>query len=488
MYSKTFFRRIMILSLLPILIIGCSASNDNTVPQVRDAATVLSDAVAAMGVADLNAVVYAGTAWQARNGFRQTPQASPPWNYRDEITDYQRAIDFKNPTSRATGDTFAQNIFHAPPVVGTYEQNIKADQTAWAQQLEIWLTPWGFLAGAQAHDVEMGSKTLYGEDYTTLTWKSSPDQVSPSGLQYTVTGYINEHNLVSRVETWVEDAFMGDLHIEGVYRDYVSINGLMVPTVMEQRRGEGGVFGVTVASAEKNPSNLSELLTFPEGGPRRGFFPPGGQDSAELTQKLDDGVYLITGGYVAMAVEFADYVAVFEAGQSEQRGEQILAEVKKAIPGKPIRYVINSHPHSDHTAGLVPFVREGATIITHEDNVDYLKMGLSTPRTLLGEETLNPKFEGAGSVYVLEDDTMRFEFHHIYNAHSYGMLVGYLPKQKILFQADFTLPQPGAQANPFVVTLANYVDQNNLDFDRYFAVHAAREPQTRAQLMNAIGK
>jgi glyoxylase-like metal-dependent hydrolase (beta-lactamase superfamily II) len=115
-------------------------------------------------------------------------------------------------------------------------------------------------------------------------------------------------------------------------------------------------------------------------------------------------------------------------------------------------------------------------------------MAFSTPRTLLGQPTMDPQIEGVDEVRVLEDDTMRLELHSVPNAHTDGMLVAFLPRQRILFQADFTLPQPGQAANPFVVTLAERVDALGLDFDRYLAVHAAAQPQTKAHLMAAIGK
>ncbi len=67
------------------------------------------------------------------------------------------------------------------------------------------------------------------------------------------------------------------------------------------------------------------------------------------------------------------------------------------------------------------------------------------------------------------------------------MLVAILPRQGILFQADFTLPQPGAEANPFVVTLAQYVAEADPQFERYLAVHAAQVPQTKADLLATIG-
>ena len=478
-------------ALLPMLIlVACSSGEDTSsattaAPPVRDANAVLSDVAAAMGTSSLDSITYSGSAWRIRNSFQQTPSASPPWPYRDDVTNYVRTIDLTAPASLATAETFSQNLFLAPAVAGAYTQNINAERPAWGQQLEIWLTPWGFLHGAETNGAEIDTQ-VGGGDNTVLTWMTPASQTSPSGLRYTVKGYINEQNLIERIETWVENAFMGDMHVEAVYSDYANMDGLMVPATMEQRRGGGGIFGVNVTAASANPANLAALMTPPENAGGGGFGGGGGAPPTDIVEQLAEGVYLITGGYVALAAEFEDHILVFEGGQSEGRGQRIVDEVKAAIPGKPLRYVVNSHPHSDHTAGLVPFVREGATIVTHANNVDFLNMALSTPRTLLGEDTMNPQFESVEGVGVYEDASMRVELHHVPNLHTDGMLVAFLPEQKILFQADFTLPQEGADANPFVVTLAEYIAETDLDFERYLAVHAAQVPQTKADLLSTI--
>jgi glyoxylase-like metal-dependent hydrolase (beta-lactamase superfamily II) len=492
-------RGLLILAALPaISILGCSSETDTSPEPVEesapgaaatpdggaDADAVLADVSAAMGAEDIDSITLTGTAWRIRNSFMQTPNASPPWPSRDEIANFRLTVDPSQPALLATGDTFAQNLFLEPAVAGMHTISVPADQTAWAQQLEIWLTPWGFLEGAQNNGVEASTASVEGTDYTVLTWMSP--QRSPSEMQYTVNGYINDENLIERVETWVEHPFMGDFRVVQVYDDYQELNGLMVPTTIEQQRGGGGIFGVDVTGAEANPANLAALLTPPEGGP--GGFGGGGTPQPVEVVEAGEGVHLITGGYVALVAEFEDHVLVFEGGQSEARGQTIVDEVKSLHPDKPIRYIVNSHPHSDHTAGLVPFIREGATLVTHANNVDFLTIALSTPRTLLGEETLNPTVEGVEGVGVYEDSTMRVELHPVPNLHTDGMLVAYLPEQGILFQADFTLPMEGAQANPFVVTLAEYVDQAGLDFERYLAVHAAQVPQTKAGLMAAIGQ
>jgi glyoxylase-like metal-dependent hydrolase (beta-lactamase superfamily II) len=94
--------------------------------------------------------------------------------------------------------------------------------------------------------------------------------------------------------------------------------------------------------------------------------------------------------------------------------------------------------------------------------------------------------ESAGDKKVLGDATHTIELHHIENlAHSDGMLVAYLPKEKILFTADFNVPAQGQPVSPSIGTLVQNVDRLKLDFDRHVLVHPPNpdRPMTRADLI-----
>src|ERR1700752_1568126 len=131
----------------------------------------------------------------------------------------------------------------------------------------------------------------------------------------------------------------------------------------------------------------------PAGAGGRGGGGGGGGSPAALVvtaEKLGDGLYRLTtgtGSYDSVIVEFRDYVMMLEAGQGtqpvENRALAYIAETKKLMPNKPIRYVVNTHPHADHTGGLPALVAEGAIIVTQKNNVEFLEKSLNTPRTLL---------------------------------------------------------------------------------------------------------
>jgi flavorubredoxin len=213
------------------------------------------------------------------------------------------------------------------------------------------------------------------------------------------------------------------------------------------------------------------------------------------TEKLGDGLYRLTtgtGSYDSVVVEFKGYVMMLEAGQSEQRALAYVAKTKELFPNKPIRYVMNTHPHSDHTGGLPVLVAEGATIITQKNNEEFLSRALNTPRTLMNDTLAkNPKkakIEAVMEKKVYTDGTRTIEMYHVAPVpHSNGLMIAYIPKEKIIFQGDFSL-NPGEPANDHVKALAPVLDKLGLDYNRYINVHTSAEPQYKADFMKALGR
>ena len=478
-------RRGLSVSALLLTILSMSAA-------AQDAKTIINDASKAMGAENLSSITYSGSASSVN--FGQTKSITGPYVLATTITNYTRAIDLTQPASRATGTTMTPAPPGAPPAQpGTLNQNVTPANAAWTQQLEIWITPWGFLKGAAANNATARSQRAGGKAVNVVSW--TPPQKAPSGKSYTVTGYIDDKNMVERVETWVEHPILGDLHVESTYTDYRDFGGLKVPGKIVQKRAGSPTFEATITNASANPANITALLTPPApaagaaGGRGAGPAAPPAAPSVP-SEKLADGVYRITGNYGALAIEMKDHVVVLEGGQNEARGLAVIAETKRVIPNKPIRYVVNTHAHFDHASGLAPFVAEGVTIITHENNDDFLEKALSAPRTLVGDALAKanrkPKVEGAGDKRVLKDDTRTIELHHVKNLeHSDGMLIAFLPKEKILFTGDFNIPAAGLPVSPAIATLVQNVDRLKLDFDRHVIVHPPNpdRPLTKADLL-----
>ena len=522
----------------------------------QDAKTVIASAQKALG--DVKSITYSGSAKDV--AFQQCGISAADLTCRGThdpmrpITNYVRVIDLSAPTSRHTGATNNPAGGGATtPMPGTFFVQVTPQQAAlsepWAGSLEFYITPWGFLKGAAASNTIASRRRVDGKNYTVLTW--SPTVKAVSGKDYVINGYVNEQNLIERVETWLGDNIMGDMHILAVYSGWKDMGGVMAPSKIVQTRGGWPFFQVDVTAAKANPPDLATLAPQPPPPAGRGgggggapaapaapaagaaadaarggqggavpVIPAGGAPAAApgggrgapagggapapltvQTEKLGDDLYrLSTGGgsYDSLVVGFKDYIMMLEAGQgaagnSENRALAYIAEAKKLIPYKPIRYVMNTHPHADHTGGLPALVAEGATIITQKNNEEFFDKALNTPRTLLNDTLAkNPKkakIETVGEKKVYSDGTRTVEMYHAAPApHSNGLLIAYIPKEKILFQGDFSLPAAGQPANDHIKALAPILEKLNLDFDRYINVHTSATPQTKADFWKAVGK
>ena len=434
----------------------------------EDARSVVEAASKAMGVVDLKSITISGAA--ATGNFGQSRTISFGLA-STSIRNYVRTIDFTVPASHASGIAQPPAAVRGGPLppTGIYEEMITPATPAWVQQMQIWATPWGFLVGAAANNATVKSQKIDGVQYKAVTW--SPAQKSPSGLPYKLTGYIDADNLVARVETWVDHPVIGDLHQEFFYSGYQSFAGLMAPAKVSQKQIGMETFVAAIYHAQANPADLARLM---DGPPPPAPPPPLPPASSE---KLADGVYRITGGYVSLAVEFKDHVVVLEGGQSEARGLAVIAETKRLFPAKRIKYVVCTHPHFDHSSGLPPFVAEGATILVDDNAKFFTQASLDTPRTLAGDvmakSKKKAKVDGVFEQMELKDETRSLMLYHVDKLeHSDSMLIAYLPKEKILFTADFNAPRDGQPVSPSIATLMANLDRLAIDFERHVTVHA----------------
>jgi glyoxylase-like metal-dependent hydrolase (beta-lactamase superfamily II) len=477
----------------------------------QDASAVVAAASKAMGADSLNSITYAGT---ARNGaFGQSKAIGQPMGPVNvtQITQYTRTINFGQPpeptalVSRATGPTQLPSVPGVPPQPpGVFNQNITGAQAgnSWAQALNIWTTPWGFLKGAAANKA-----TVREQSGVQLVSFTPPNLKSPSGQTYTVTGHINKANQVTKVETVVDNAVVGDLPVEFEYANYQNMNGVQVPTRIVQRQAGLQTFDANITSASANPANLAELLTAPPPAAPPGGAPPAGPGGGRgagappaaagppPVDKIGDGVFKIGGNYTSLAIDMGDHILVIESGQNDARGLAVMAAAKQAIPNKPIRFVVNSHPHFDHAGGLGAAVAEGSTILTHRNNEPMLERFLAGPRTLIGDSLSKVSnrrtdvVQGVGARDLRKGSNGKLvELHHVPNEHTDGLLAVYLPAEKLLWTADITIVNATPVQLGVVKSAVATFDRLKLDYNTWLPAHPPNPDKalTKADVMAAV--
>ena len=145
-------------------------------------------------------------------------------------------------------------------------------------------------------------------------------------------------------------------------------------------------------------------------------------------EKIGDGIWFLNyGSPQSLLVEFKDYLVIIEGPTGDDRSMATIAEAKRMFPNKPIKYLVNTHVHFDHSGGVRTYVAEGATIVTHEMNKPYYEKAWAAPRTLnpdkMSQANKTATFETFSDKHVLTDGKRSIEVYPIAgNGHSSAAL------------------------------------------------------------------
>lgn len=493
-----------------------------------DLKSTVDRSLKAMGAESVKTIVISGEGADGCVGQAYNPYSA--WWRRFSNKNYVRSVDldargWRLQRVRGEGENPGRGGCNAGPVSDQTQNQVTlaGPNTPWNSQLEYILLPEGFLRVALEKNASVKTETVKGKKYTVLSFMG--DNKAP------VEGYIDDAGYVDKVETKIDNNVLGDIVWDAIYTDWKDFGGFKFPTHIVQYQGEPKYFELAVSDVK---TNVPVDLTPPARGGRGrgGEGGPGGRRAAPepTPEDLGGGFWLITGGYGAVVADFKNYIVVIEGPQNDMRAEQIITAAKKLVPNKPIKYVINTHAHFDHAGGLRAFVAEGATIVTHKVNKAYYEKVFKDPHTLVPDKLsqMNPqpkiKIETMTETKVMTDGAHTIELYHVDNStHNEGMLIAYLPKQKVLIEADefnvgpanaqrvpvpvteqqgrvqtsastvAVLPDAAptpAKINPYHTNLLANIERLHLDIDRIIPIHLPGDNRkvTLAELKTAAGK
>jgi glyoxylase-like metal-dependent hydrolase (beta-lactamase superfamily II) len=342
------------------------------------------------------------------------------------------------------------------------------------RRLQIWMTPHGFVQYAKRGngcainfdcEAKVSKKTEGGKQVTVI---------SVGFGKVPMEATLDDQNMIAKVEAKFPNPVLGDMPIVTTFSGYKDYSGVKFPAKITQTQGPYPVFELNVTDVKVN---APAALPVPDAV--KTAETPRNDVSVQL---LAEGVWYLTGGtHHSLVVEFKDYMAIVEAPLSEERSLGVLAEAKRLVINKPVRYVINTHHHFDHSGGLRTYVAEGATIVTHPINKPYYDQTFKIKATLapdrLSKTPKLPQYLLVADKYVLTDGTQKIEIYPMKDDnHNDGMLIVYLPAAKILVEADEWNPPaadapPPANPSPANINLYENVQRLKLDVAKIAPIH-----------------
>ena len=274
------------------------------------------------------------------------------------------------------------------------------------------------------------------------------------------------------------ETMKGDTEAVYALSNYQEVDGLMLPFKLVISKTDGIFLNLNYESIEINPEGLADWFELPEelaADAEQVLANPEGWVALDWQPVTEHVTHIVAFSHNSMLVEFPDYVVVVEGPYTEAQSITLAREVEERL-GKPIRTVVPSHPHYDHTGGLRAFASMGATILTtvgHEAEIrGIVEARHSNPPDALARQ--REASARVGEVEVFRDttditeDELSLELYAVNDIpHVEPMVLAYVPEERVLFQSDlfFGAPGPDAQA------LHSAINQLGLDVEHIVGGH-----------------
>jgi len=452
-----------------------------------DAEALLRRAERAMGAADVKTLRYSASGTGATFGQAYKPDMTWP---KLAYSSFSRTLDYETASLR---EEFARsrtepNGGGAVPLMGAGEQRATVfvqGATAWNQTgpnafgfagvaadtriHDLWTSPHGVIKAAIKNKATLTFRTEKGKSLAAVSF-TEPGRFSATAL-------INEDYLVERVESKLPHPVLGDTAIVTAYSSYRSHGDVKFPERITQTHGNNVLMDFGVGNVQVNqPSGITA--------------PDNVKTATEraTSEKAADGVWFIAGGsHNSVAIEMKDHFILVEAPLYDGRSAAVLDEVKKLNPAKPVRYVIASHHHFDHSGGLRTAAAQGATVVVSGNAKGFFDKVLANPNKIspdmLAKSNKKPKVLGLDPVkHVFNDGARTVEVYPIESGvHAQGFNMVYLPKEKLLIQADAYTPlppgaKPPATPNGNNVNLVDNIEKKKLAVERILPLHGRMVP------------
>ena len=334
-----------------------------------------------------------------------------------------------------------------------------------------------------------GDALLDGKRHAVLSFTENDDEFRV---------YIDrETRLPAQTDILEDDPLEGDSSYALRYGDWRKVDGVMLPFSLRYELNGQALQEEQVKSIRHNLALPGDVFAIPESvrSEKTDVTPIASQwilrrvagnvsyqdmGRAPVIEwaQLAPGVHKIQGSsHATVLIEMRDHLIAVEGPLYEARTAPVVKSIKERFPGKPIRYAIPTHHHLDHAGGIRAFMAENAAIVVPFNARVFYEKVARAPHTRNPDSLERSKravtIEAFGGGHrVLTDGERQIEVYPLPTSHAEDLVVVFLPKEKLLIEADHISPRngevrPGPRVNEFV----QQFDKLNLDVATIVGIH-----------------
>ena len=191
----------------------------------------------------------------------------------------------------------------------------------------------------------------------------------------------------------------------------------------------------------------SDKVYFPEGG---GF---------KLVELAPNVQHVVGGSANNLIVAMKDGLVIFDAPVDEGQSRAVIDLAKQKYPGKPIKQLVLTHHHMDHSGGTRAYVAEGAEIVIPGQTRPFFEKMVQAEHKLqpdaLAKQPKPAKIVDVKDAMSLKDETVTINLYNIPNPHSDGMIVAHVVGPNVLYVTDLISPRGPIGRSPATVAVGD---------------------------------
>lgn len=374
-----------------------------------------------------------------------------------------------------------------------------------------------FRALAMAREMQRTSPTLL------LQMKQSPAQVTAiddievggtrmRAVRYAAGGrnfivMFDAAGLPARIRTLDYDNTQGNSTYDLVLSDWREVGGVKVAHRLDYQLNGRTVIETRLDGVRINPSILATAFAIPpemqaaattptvtipyQWVLRRQFigvyldsdsvfFDPRASTTGLRLQEIAPGVQLVQGGsHNSMVVEMKDHLIVFDAPIDDAYSGWLMEQLATRYPGKPVRTLVLSHHHMDHTGGTRAYAAAGANVVVGDGVGAHMRQRLEADHsqsTFGAKPIAKLQVTEVKDRMVFTDGSRRVQAIFIDNPHSAGALIGFVEDVKVGFVTDLWNPardQLGEKLNAGQASIVTGVQKAGIAPERFAGGHGS---------------